>query len=104
VPTKQEIFDALKKELEERPEAKDERAFMGDVKKAQQERVANEKKRTKFVADTGSPEVYVSLNRSKDFVLDHIENVSVAWSLLAWAWRQLENKEVLDELLAKGPK
>lgn len=102
MPSKKELLEQLRKEVEQEGRG-EERAFLGDVRKAQQERVENKKQRTIFKADTGSPEIYVSLNKSKDFVFDHIENKTVAWTVLAWAWARLRDKELLDKILAEGP-
>jgi hypothetical protein len=102
MPSKKELLERLQKEVE--AGRGEERAFLGDVKKSQEERIANEKKRTRFTAECGSPETYVSLNKSKDFVIEHVGNVSVAWTILDEAWKRLRDKAVLDAILQEGEK
>ena len=101
MPSKRQVFERLKFELEKHPENGDQKAFYADVEADQKERIKNKRRKQNFVLVTGDPDICSEFESEKDRIFRKVRNKSVMLTMMVRAWREGLSDPELDRIMAE---
>ena len=83
----------------------DEKCHVVDVTRDQNERIINDKKKTRFVLCTDDPELCSQFEQSKDRIFKKVKNKSLMLTFMIRAWEEALSDAALDRYIAEeeGP-
>jgi hypothetical protein len=103
VPTLRLAYERLKWEVEHGKG--DEIVHVSYVEREQKERIANNKRVTRFVLPCDDPDLCSRMNAHKDRIYRKVKDKQIMLSLMERAWSEALNDANLDRLMAEleGP-
>ena len=98
MPSKRMALEWLRSEVEKG--RGEESCHVVDVAKEQRERIANDKRKTRFVLCTDDPDLCSKFEAHKDRIFRKVKNKAIMLSLMEKAWGEALHDSELDRILA----